>query len=281
MANRRMFSLSIVDSDDFLDMPPSTRCLYFDLGMRVDDDGFVSPKKVMRLTGASEDDLKILIAKKFVIRFQSGVVVVTHHKMHNYIQKDRYTKTMHLEELAMLSQDSNGGYRLDTQCIQDGYELDTQVRLELGKDRVRLGEKKTEKKYLTSQDFDDLTSNDAAIDELLLKVQVKYPRFTKDWLTDKIQALKDWHENAPKSKKKTDINRFVLNVVGRDYKAFLETLTAENRLQRTETITAPLNMSYAAQDELLKMKRQAERQAELARLDAKYAEKIAIENKTQ
>lgn len=131
MAERRMFAKSIIDSDSFIDMPTSSRLLYYDLSMRADDDGFVnSPKKIIKMTGASDDDLKLLIAKKFLIPFESGVVVIKHWKIHNYIQKDRYKETLHLEEKALLGTLENKEYTLDTQCIQNGYNLDTQVRLD-------------------------------------------------------------------------------------------------------------------------------------------------------
>ena len=95
MAERRMFAKTIIDSDAFLDMPTTTRLLYYDLSMRADDDGFInSPKKIQRMIGASDDDLKVLIAKKFIIPFESGVVVIKHWKIHNYIQKDRYKPTV-------------------------------------------------------------------------------------------------------------------------------------------------------------------------------------------
>lgn len=90
MAERRMFAKTIVDSDSFLDMPMSSQCLYFHLSMRADDEGFINnPKKIQRMIGASEDDLKLLIAKSFLISFDTGVVVVKHWKIHNYIQSDR------------------------------------------------------------------------------------------------------------------------------------------------------------------------------------------------
>lgn len=130
MAERRMFAKSIIDSDTFIDMPTSTRLLYFDLSMRADDDGFVnSPKKIMRMTGASQDDLKMLIAKSFLIPFESGVVVIKHWKIHNYIQKDRYKETIYVEEKALLHEKENKEYTLDTDRIQDVYNSDTQVRL--------------------------------------------------------------------------------------------------------------------------------------------------------
>lgn len=132
MAERRMFAKTIVTSDAFLDMPLSARCLYFTLGMFADDDGFVNnPKSIMRQTGASNDDLNLLIAKRFILTFESGVIVIKHWKIHNYIAKDRYKETKYLEEKNSLSTDSNGAY---TECIQDVYKLDTQVRL--GEDRL-------------------------------------------------------------------------------------------------------------------------------------------------
>lgn len=140
MAERRMFAKSIVDSDAFIDMPMSARLLYYDLGMRADDDGFVnSPKKIMRMIGATNDDMNILLMRKFVIAFESGVVVIKHWRIHNYIQSDRYHPTKYAEEKAKLSVKDNGAYTLDTKCIQDVSTLDTEVRLgkdSIGKDRL-------------------------------------------------------------------------------------------------------------------------------------------------
>ena len=111
MAERRMFTKAIIDSDAFLDMPLSTQALYFHLNMRADDDGFVNnPKKIMRMIGASEDDLKVLISKRFIIAFESGVVVIKHWRMHNLLRKDRYNETQYIEERNMLSLKDNGAY---------------------------------------------------------------------------------------------------------------------------------------------------------------------------
>ena len=135
MAERRMFAKTIIDSDAFLDMPQSTQLLYFHLSMRADDDGFINnPKNIMRMVGCKEDDLAVLSTKKFIIPFESGVVVIKHWKIHNYIQKDRYHETKYKEEKSLLNVDENNVY---TKCIQDGYEMDTQVRL--GKVRLELG----------------------------------------------------------------------------------------------------------------------------------------------
>jgi hypothetical protein len=127
MAERRMFAKTIIDSDAFIDMPLSTQALYFHLSMRADDDGFINnPKKIMRMIGASEDDLKVLYLKKFIIPFESGIVVIKHWKIHNYIQKDRYKPTVYSEERSRLSLKENGAY---TECIQDVSNMETQVRL--------------------------------------------------------------------------------------------------------------------------------------------------------
>ena len=138
MAERRMFAKTIVLSDAFLDMPLSARCLYFTLGMLADDDGFVnSPKSIMRQAGASTDDLNLLMAKRFILAFDSGVIVIKHWRIHNYIQKDRYKESKYMEEKATLMLDQNGAY---TECIQDVSTLDTQVRLGKDRDRLELGE---------------------------------------------------------------------------------------------------------------------------------------------
>ena len=136
MAERRMFAKTIVDSDAFLEMPMSARLLYYDLGMRADDDGFVnSPKKIMKIIGASNDDMNILILRKFIIPFDSGVVVIKHWKIHNYIRSDRYKPTPYTKGKSMLEMKTNDGYTLKNgDGIPNGYQRDTQDRL--GKDRL-------------------------------------------------------------------------------------------------------------------------------------------------
>ena len=145
MAERRMFAKTIIDSDIFLDMPLSTQALYFHLAMRADDDGFVNnPKKIARMIGADDDSLRILSAKRFLIPFESGVVVIRHWKIHNYIQKDRYKGTVYTEEKSMLNVHKNGMYteciqgvsKMDTERIPDVYQMETQDRL----GKVSIGE---------------------------------------------------------------------------------------------------------------------------------------------
>ena len=166
MANRRMLSLNVIDSDMFLDLPISSQNLYFHLCMRADDDGFIkNPRRIQRMIGAADDDLRLLIAKQFIIPFDSGIVVIKHWRIHNYIQKDRYHGTMCLDEKSQISVGKDGSYELlpdnaeplkiqdsltkdtdcaqdvsnmDTECVQDASNMDTEVRLELGKDRLEL-----------------------------------------------------------------------------------------------------------------------------------------------
>lgn len=154
MAERRMFAKTIIDSDMFLDMPLSTQALYFHLSMRADDEGFINnPKKIMRMIGATQNELEILLAKRFILSFSSGVIVIKHWKMHNYIQSDRRKPTVYHEEAAQLITKENKAYTFayqqDIPCIQDGYNLDTQDSIgkvsidkdSIGKD-IETGEEK-------------------------------------------------------------------------------------------------------------------------------------------
>lgn len=128
VAERRMFAKTIIDSDAFLDMPLSAQALYFHLSMRADDDGFVNnPKKIQRLIGASDDDLKLLEFKSFLIPFETGIVVIKHWKIHNYIRGDRKHDTKYPEEMALLTVKENGAYsiRSDLKEISVNCENDT------------------------------------------------------------------------------------------------------------------------------------------------------------
>lgn len=136
MANKRMFTKKICDSDAFLEMPLSTQCLYFHLNMQADDDGFVgNPKKIMRVIGASEDDLKLLIAKKFLLIYEdSGVIVIKHWRMHNTISKQRYHETTYIDEKNMLLLKDNGAYSfsegepLNDSAVEETFRLSDKRR---------------------------------------------------------------------------------------------------------------------------------------------------------
>ena len=142
-----MFNKQITNSDDFLDMPLTSQCLYFHLSMNADDDGFINNwKSIMKLTGAKEDDLKVLIAKQYIIPFDSGVIIIKHWRLNNYLRRDRYTTTNHQKELAQITLDENMVYQMATNGIPLG-NLD-KIRL----DKTRLDKIRQDK---TSEEFED------------------------------------------------------------------------------------------------------------------------------
>lgn len=140
MAERRMFTMKIIDSDAFLDMPLTAQALYFHLNMRADDDGFVNaPRKIQRMVGASESDLQLLIDNRFVLSFDNGIIAIKHWKMHNLLRKDRYTPTQYAEEKALLEVKNNGAYtekkpgnHLATTWQPDGNQMATQYSIGKG-----------------------------------------------------------------------------------------------------------------------------------------------------
>lgn len=177
MAERRMFAKTIIDSDAFLDMPLSTQSLYFHLSMRADDDGFINnPKKIQRMVGCGDDDLKLLMAKRFILVFDSGVIVIKHWKIHNYIRNDRYKPTLYQEEKAELAEKNSKAYTFKTEVIESekhlgipddnrmGYQMDTQVRL--GKDRLVKDKKKNS------------VEQSSTMSELFEKIWKTYPKKT-------------------------------------------------------------------------------------------------------
>lgn len=197
MAERRMFAKTITESDAFLDMPLSTQALYFHLGMVADDDGFInSPRRVQRMIGGGDDDLKLLIAKNFVIPFESGVVVIKHWKMNNYIQKDRYHATNYVEEKKLLAVKENGAYSLISEpCIQDGYKMDTEVRL----GKVSIGKGRLDKDRSGEDRLDNSCSNNV-VDflELLTDEEIGY---LKTLYEDVYELIDEAGEDATKKHK--------------------------------------------------------------------------------
>ena len=189
-----MFAKTIIDSDAFLDMPLSTQALYFHLSMRADDEGFINnPKKIQRMVGASDDDLRLLVAKSFIIPFDTGIVVVKHWKIHNYIQNDRFKPTVYEEERALLDVKPNKAYTMlpsDTACIQDGYSSETQVRL--GKDRLGKSREDKAPRHKHGEYKNVLLS-----DEDLSKLQKEFPG---DW-AERIERLSTYMASTGKSYK--------------------------------------------------------------------------------
>ena len=192
MAERRMMSKKIIDTDNFLDMPQSTQCLYFHLLLRADDDGFIqSPKSIMRITGCKDDDLKLLVAKGFVIGFETGVIVIRHWRIHNYVQSDRYSKSelpeakcveLKNKVYEVVEQQINPDNTcMDTKCIQNGYNLDTQIRI----DKIREEENRIETLCHVSHDDVD-KSHFEIIEYLNLKTGSKFKPTTKPY----VQAIR-------------------------------------------------------------------------------------------
>jgi len=186
-----MFAKTIIDSDIFLDMPLSTQCLYFHLSMRADDDGFINnPKKIQRMVGSSDDDLKLLIAKNFIIPFESGVVVIKHWKIHNYIQKDRYKETLYKDEKSLLITDKNKEYFIsipkvdneDTKCIHDVSNPDTQVRL--GKDRIGKYSIPTEEKDVSKSVDNSTNENLSSMSKLYQENIGMINGIVAEWITE-------------------------------------------------------------------------------------------------
>lgn len=177
MANRRMFSLDIVNTDSFLDMSASAQALYFHLGMRADDDGFIaSPKRITNMVGCNTDDLKLLVAKGFIIQFNSGIVVITHWKINNYLRPDRYRPTLHQSERAMLESNENG-YSLPTVGIPVVGKGDTQDRIEIvvSKEKDNTKAPKSARTYFPN----DESLNQAFLDYLEMRKQIKKPMTEK------------------------------------------------------------------------------------------------------
>lgn len=225
MAERRMFAKTIIDSDAFLEMPTTSQLLYFHLAMRADDDGFVNkPKSLMRMVGCKDDDLKLLFVKKFLIPFESGVVVIKHWKIHNYIRKDTYTETKYKEEKSTLELDENSAYRLaETSPLQLRDESvtspSTQDRLgkvRTGKDSVGEDIEEAQPPKLTRHKY-GLYENVLLTDEDYQKLQEEFPH---DY-TDRIERLSEYIAST-----------------GKKYKSHLATIRA---WARKDTVQRPAN----------------------------------------
>lgn len=183
MAQRRMFSKQITETDLFMDMPLSSQALYLHLLMNADDDGFIgNAKTIVRMVGGSNDDFKLLIAKQFIIVFDDGITVIKDWRIHNYIQKDRYHQTIYKDHLKELSFDKNGAYiefqGMYPECIQDVSKMDTQVRLgkvKLGKESLGKDEEEEEinKSLAHEREFpnpEQIFENTPQIEQLSLKL---------------------------------------------------------------------------------------------------------------
>ena len=208
MAEKRMFTKKITESDAFLDMPLSAQCLYFHLNMSADDDGFVNaPKKIQRLIGASEDDLKLLIAKSFVLVFETGVLVIKHWRMHNTIRQDRYHPTDYQEEYKLLELKDNNSYTWQP----NGNQLETENRLDKNRLDKISKEKYIKRKYgqfenveLTDEEYqklkDKFTDYEKKIENLSNYIASKGVRYKShyatilNWARNEKQDIPNWFD---------------------------------------------------------------------------------------
>lgn len=229
MADKRMFAKTIVDSDNFLEMPMSARLLYYDLGMRADDDGFVnSPKKIMRIIGASTDDMNILIARKFIIPFDSGIVVIRHWRINNYLRKDRYTETTYMDEKNTLAMDENKQYLSTSEADSLG--------IPLGIPSVNAEENRKEEKRIE-------------------KIRHKYGEYKHVLLTDEEYArlIKDYGEKGVKDGIR-NVDEYCQQY-GKSYKDYNLTLrkwgikTPKNVQPKPATVTPKENFEEELSDE--------------------------------
>jgi len=234
MASKRMFSLQVVDTDAFLEMPLSSQALYFHLSMRADDDGFVSnPQKIMRMISASRNDYDILLLKRFIIPFDNGICVIKHWRINNYIQKDRYRPTTYTEQRALLEVKENGAYTLkkddvyslDTACIQNVSNLDTQNRL----DKNRLDKNSIDKNNINI--LPDATSSTVPDEPIFISLSLisgkEYPitmsqvsQFQKLYtavdVESELRKMQGWLLGNPKNRKTArGIMRFITNWLSR------------------------------------------------------------------
>lgn len=217
MAEKRMFTQKIIDSDAFLDMPLSTQALYFHLNMRADDDGFINnPKRIQRTVGASEDDLKLLIAKRFVICFENGVIVIKHWRMHNTLRKDRYNPTQYQEQYALLDVKDNNAYTekaVATTWQPDGNQLATQYSI----DKYSI-----DKKSIVEDSAPESDDSEPSPKSSKKPVKHKYGEYKNVLLTDdELDKLKseysDWNERIER------LSSYVAST-GKSYKSHYATI---------------------------------------------------------
>ena len=211
-----MFAKAIIDSDIFLDMPLSTQALYFHLAMRADDEGFVNnPKKIQKMIGASDDDVKILIMKRYILTFESGIIVIKHWKIHNYIQNDRFKPTSYVEEKSTLTLDEKKSY---VEIPNNVSILDTQVSID--KDSIELDKISIEDNMCDAKQVDTTPTAQILITILLndgseYGIEEEYFNQMKKLFPGvdvmaELRKMSAWAINNPtKRKTKSGIKRFI------------------------------------------------------------------------
>ena len=250
MANKRMFNMKIVDSDAFLDMPLSAQCLYFHLNMRADDDGFIgNPKRIMRIIGSNDDDLKLLILKRFVLCFDDGVIVIKHWRMHNCIQSDRYTPTVYQDEVKMLGLKQNKSYTLDqSKSVKSVYKLETNRKQNVSPDiDIDLDiDKDIDNNTLCPEPLQ--TPDQKAVIYLILNDKTEYPIYSRDieeWkslypsvdIMQELRNMRGWLNSNPERRKtKRGIKRFI--------NAWLAKEQDKPKVQKTDSKTKNSFMNF-------------------------------------
>lgn len=236
MAEKRMFTKSIIDSDAFLEMPLSAQALYFHLNMRADDDGFVNnPKRITGYVNASADDLKILLAKRFIIRFDSGVIVIKHWRMHNTLKSDRYHPTDYQDELALLCVKPNKAYTekpqvpeippapLEPEWNQSGTNLEPQVRVVESSEGLDKSSEDLAKPSgdLSAPSAEPETVSAPPIISIILNDKTFFDVFSEDYnrwcelypavnVMQELRKMSSWSTDNPKRRKtKSGIRRFI------------------------------------------------------------------------
>ena len=248
MANKRMFSLDVIDTDNFMDMPLTAQALYFHLGLRADDDGFVaSPKKIIKIVDCKQDDLKVLVAKGYVIPFNTGIIVIRHWKVHNRIQSDRYKPTKYVSERSRLGI-VNNVYRLDTESVQDVLGMETQVRL--GKDsigKISINAISSEPETApSSQSGICIPLNDNSVyDVPLEKIAIWKDTYQAVDVEQELRKMVAWaHSNPTKRKTRRGVDRFINSWLAREQDR------GGSRTPKQETAETSQSSSYAVYEQM-------------------------------
>lgn len=240
MAQRRMLSLKVIDTDEFLEMPPTTQNLYFHLCLRADDDGFVaSPRKIIKIINSAPDDMKVLTAKQFVIPFESGVCVIKHWRVHNLIRHDRYTETEYKKEKSLLLEQDNK-YKLNNgiqNVIPDGNQMAPQVRV--GKERV--GEVKK------GEDRLDKTCNAKAlqsepIKKKLTKEELSYKKGIDSLIAEFKEVNPSYERFFGNKTQRASLDRLVKQYSTEKVKQIIQSLATTNPKKFFPTITSPYEL---------------------------------------
>lgn len=249
MANKRMFSLDVVDTDKFMDMPLSAQALYFHLGLRADDDGFVaSPKKIIKIVDCKQDDLKVLVAKGFVIPFETGIIVIRHWKMQNRIQSDRYKPTKYVSERSRLEV-INSVYKLDTESVQDVLGMDTQYSIDkYSIDKSSINTISSEPEAAPSpQSGICIPLNDKSVYDVPLdKIDIWKTTYPTVDVEQELRKMVAWsHSNPAKRKTRRGVDRFINSWLAREQdRGGSRTTKQQEPTQTDEEFYAPYREMY-------------------------------------